>query len=252
MIQLRGEYLLPLFPAMRLQGLCLLPKAKILPLINKKKDSKLMTNEKILNGLVVFLSAYMKRWLEGHFYDKIFDSQLGKKLKTLDKTSKYGIEFGLYLLTAFFDEKLSEDNALKKFVKEVGIDAGPEISKRLINTKEQLSKNATSPEEKEIVSMLLQLEDQTLIDLLKWLYDIEPTEREEVLKQLSRLSIDEVAKLAHLKAEDIERIFDLINPPSTAKEKRTLLSPKAIQEIHGTTVKIEEMRKKLKQKRKAR
>lgn len=212
----------------------------------------LMRNEKILNGLAVFSSGYMKRWMEGHFYDRIFETELGEKLTTLDKRAKYGIEFGLNLLTAFFDEKLSEDTALKRFVKEVGIDAGPEISKRLINAKEQLSKNATSPEEKEIVSMLLQLEGKTLIQLLNWLYDIEATERAEVLKQVSGLPLDEVAKLAQMTPENMKRLFDLINPPAKAKENRTLLSPKAVQEIQGATAKIEEMRQKLKQKRKAR
>lgn len=211
-----------------------------------------MVNQKMLNGLAVFSSAYLKRWLEGHFYDRIFETQLGERLKTLDKRAKYGIEFGLNLLTAFFDQKLSEDTVLKRFVKEVGIDAGPEISKRLINAKEQLSKNATSPEEKEIVSVLLQLEGQTLIDLLNWLYDIEATERAEVLKQLSRLSLDEVVKLAQLTPENMERLFDLINPTTKAKENRTLLSPKAVQEIQGATAKIEDMRKKLKEKRKSR
>jgi len=211
-----------------------------------------MVNQNILNGLAVFSSAYLKRWLEGHFYDRIFETQLGEKLKTLDKRAKYGIEFGLNLLTAFFDQKLSEDTVLKRFVKEVGIDAGPEISKRLINAKERLSKNATSPEEKEIVDVLLQLEGQTLIDLLNWLYDIEATERAEVLKQLSRLSLDEAVRLAQLTPENMERLFDLINLPSKAKEKRTLLSPKAVQEIEGATAKIQQMKKKLKERREAR
>jgi len=212
-----------------------------------------MANERILNGLAVFSSAYLKRWLEGHFYDRIFHTQLGEKLKTLDTKAKYGIEFGLNLLTAFFDQKLSIDTALKRFVKEVGLDAGPEVSKRLINNaKEQLSNDANSPEEREIVSVLLQLEGQTLIGLLNWLYEIEATQRAEVLKQVSRLSLDEIAKLAQLTPENMQRLLDVINPPVEAKENRILLSPKAIQEIEGVTAKIEEMREKLKQKRKAR
>lgn len=209
-----------------------------------------MLNKKILNGLAVFSSAYLKRWMEAHFYDSIFETQFGERLKNLDKKAKYGIEFGLNLLTAFFDQKLSEDTALKKFVKQVGIDAGPEISKRLINNaKEQLSKNVKSPEEKELVGVLLQLEGRTLIDLLDWLYDTEETKRAEVVKQLSRLSLDEVAKLAQLTPENMKRLFDLISPTEKVKEKRTLLSPKAVQEIEGATARIQGMRKKLKEKR---
>lgn len=170
---------------------------------------------KILNGLAVFSAGYMKRWLEGNLYDRIFKTELGEKLKNLDKRVRYEIEFGLNLLTAFFDQKLAEDTTLKRFVKEVGIDAGPEISKRLINnTKEQLITNAKSPEEKELVNVLLELEDQTLLDLLNWLYDMEATERKETLKQLSRLSFDEIVRLARLKPEDRKRLFDLLKSPS--------------------------------------
>ncbi|MEK6590738.1 MAG: hypothetical protein AABZ11_08700 [Nitrospinota bacterium] len=153
--------------------------------------------------------------MEGNLYDKIFKTELGEKLKGLDKKVRYGIEFGLNLLTAFFDQKLAEDTALKRFVKEIGIDAGPEISKRLVNnTKEQLIINAKSPEEKEMVNLLLELEDKTLIDLLNWLYDMGATERTETLKQLSRLSFDEVMRFAKLKPEDRDRLFDLFKSPS--------------------------------------
>jgi len=209
-----------------------------------------MVDKKMLNGLAVFSASYMKRWLEGHFYDRIFDTQIGKKLKTLDKRAKYGIEFGLNLLTAFFDQKLSDNTTLKRFVKEVGLDAGPEVSKRLINNaKEQLRNNANSPEERELVNVLLQLDDQTLIGLLNWLYEIDVTQREKVLKQISNLSLDEVVKLAQLTPENIERLFELINPTEGAKEKRPLLSPKAIKQIEGATEKIQKIRQKLREKR---
>lgn len=177
-----------------------------------------MVSQKISNGLAVFFAGYMKRWLESNLYDRIFNTELGKKLKSFDAKTRYGIEFVLNLLTAFFDQKLAEDTTLKKFVKEVGLDSGSEISKRLINsTKEQLVKNVKSPEDKELVSVLLELEDQTLIDLLNWLYDIEPTERTKVLKQLSRLSFDEVMRLSQLTPEDRRRLFDIFQPAPSEK-----------------------------------
>lgn len=177
-----------------------------------------MIDQKILNGLAVFSAGYMKRWLEGNFYDRIFKTELGEKLKSLNKKTRYGIEVGLNLLTVFFDQKLAEDTALKKFVKEVGIDAGPEISKRLINnTKEQLINNAKSQEEKELVNVLLELEDQTLIELLNWLYDIEATERASALNQLSRLSLNEVMRFAKMTNEDRKKLFDLFKTPPSEK-----------------------------------
>jgi len=207
-----------------------------------------MVNQKILNALAVFSSAYAKRWLEGHFYDKIFETQLGERLKTLDKKAKYGVEFGLNLLTVLFDQKLAEDAVLKRFVKEVGMDAGPEISKRLINAGE----HAQSPEEKEIVKMLLQLDEQTLVELLNWLYDMKPNERVKVLKHISRLSFDELVRIAGLPTNDMGRIFDLTEPQAKVKKMDPLLSPKIVEEIKGTTAKIEEMRKQFREKRKAR
>jgi len=177
-----------------------------------------MIDPKILNGLAVFSAGYLKRWLEGNLYDRIFKTKLGEKLKSLDKKAVYGIEFGLNSLTAFFDQKLAEDTALKRFVREIGIDAGPEISKRLINnTKEHLISNAKFSEDKELVNVLLELEDKTLINLLNWLYDIEATERTDALKQLSQLSFDEITKLAQLTPKNRKRLFDLFKPPPSEK-----------------------------------
>lgn len=204
-----------------------------------------MIDPKKLDGLATFSAGYLKRWLEGNLYDRIFKTELGEKLKSLDKKARYGIEFGLNLLTAFFDQKLADDTALKKFVKEVGIDVGPEISKRLINnTKEQLINNATTQEEKELVNVLLELEDQTLIDLLNWLYDIEATERASVLKQLSRLSLDEVMRFAKLPNEERKKLLDLFKPPPYEK-----LMDKATSELKSFN---EQWEKWLEEKRKAR
>ena len=66
---------------------------------------------------------------------------------------------------------------------------------------------------------------------------------------LSRLSLDEVVKVAQLAPENMKRLFDLIRPPAKGKEKRTLLPPKAVQEIEGATEKIQEIRERLRQKR---
>jgi len=201
-----------------------------------------MIDPKKLDGLATFCAGYLKRWLEGNLYDRIFKTEFGEKLKSFDKKTRYGIEFGLNLLTTFFDQKLAEDTALKKFVKEVGIDIGPEISKRLIN-------NTTTQKEKELVSVLLELEDQTLIELLNWLYDIEPTERAKVLKHLSQLSVDDLVRLTQLPLENRKKLFDILKPQVKVKEKKSFISPAVVQEIEKATKKVEEIRKKLHVKR---
>ena len=92
-----------------------------------------MLNKKTLNGIAVFAAGYVKRWMESGVYDRLFKTKYGEKIKRLDKKAAYGIEFGLNFLTSVLDQKISEDTALKKFIKEVGMDAASEISKRLIN-----------------------------------------------------------------------------------------------------------------------
>ena len=92
-----------------------------------------MLNNKTLNSLAVFAAGYAKRWMEGGVYDRLFKTKYGEKIKRLDKKAAYGIEFGLNFLTSILDQKMLEDTALKKFIKEIGMDAASELSKRLIN-----------------------------------------------------------------------------------------------------------------------
>jgi hypothetical protein len=211
-----------------------------------------MVSQKTLDGLAVFSSAYVKRWFEGHLYDRVFQTGLAEKLGALNKDAKYAIEFGLNLLTVFFDQRLSEDTALKRFFKEIYIDAAPELSKRLINGKEKLSKHARSPQEKELVSTLLQLEDETLVNLINWLYDIDADKRAEMLNQMRRMPLDEVVRLAKLKPESMGRLLEVLEPRTKAKGKRALLSSEAADAIDGATAKIQAIRKELRQKRKSR
>ena len=92
-----------------------------------------MLNKKILNGLAVIAASYAKRWMESNIYDRVVDTKIGHKLKNIDVRAIYGIEFGLNFLTSMLDQKMPEDTALKKFVKEIGMDAASELSKRLLN-----------------------------------------------------------------------------------------------------------------------
>lgn len=92
-----------------------------------------MLNKKMLNGIAIFAAGYAKRWMEGNFYDRVIDTKIGRRFKKMDKKAVFGIEFGLNFLTTILDQKLNDNTALKKFIKEIGMDAASEISKRLIN-----------------------------------------------------------------------------------------------------------------------
>lgn len=156
-------------------------------------------DQKIIDGLAVFSAGYLKRWLETHFYDKLFETELGQKLKSLGQKEKYGIEAGLNLLTVFFDQKLSADTPVKKVIKHVGTDIAPEFSSRLVeNAKDHIRQTAVQPEEKELANVLAELDDQVLADLLKWLGTASGAEREQILSLFKGLTGEEVVKLAKL------------------------------------------------------
>lgn len=106
-----------------------------------------MLNKKTLNGIAVFAAGYAKRWLEGNLYDRVIQTKIGQKFKNLDNKAIYGIEFGLNFLTTILDQKFQDDTALKKFVKEVGMDAASELSKRLLNGLKKDSPDTTEYKE---------------------------------------------------------------------------------------------------------
>ncbi len=170
--------------------------------------------------LPVFAANYAKRFME-HVYDNAFDTPIGQKLIAVGESKKYAVEFGLNLLTAFFEDRLAENTKLKKFVKEVGIDVAPEISKRMINgVRDEVLAGAATNEEKELAGILLALEDKELIDLLNWLYEKPVSEKTTVLKQLSLMSVEQVARLMRFSDEDRKKFFGILNPKLQLQEPR--------------------------------
>lgn len=204
-----------------------------------------MDNQKVYNGLAVVAANYVKRWLEDP-YDKIFQTEIGQKIKNLDTKAKYAIEFASYLLTAFFDQKLKDDTALKKFVQGVGTDVGPELSKRMINgAKERLESNAVTKEEKDLVSFLLQLDQTVLMELLDWLYRVEPDERTHMIKQLHSLSLSDIEALMKMDPEARTRLLNLL---LVSPKKRFSLPPQLVEDMDKATLKLKAISGRLKKK----
>jgi hypothetical protein len=179
-----------------------------------------MTDPKIINALAVFSAGYLKRWLEKNLYDKAFQSEIGQKLGSLDAKEKYAIEAGLNLLTAFFDQKLTGDTVLLKILKQVGTDVAPEISSRLVQgVKGHVKESASTPKDKDLADVLAEMDGQVLIDLLKWLSEADPKEKTEVLSLLSRLSSENIAKIAKLSPSLLTVFAGLSAEP--AQQKKT-------------------------------
>lgn len=169
--------------------------------------------------LPTFAANYVKRFLE-RAYDGLFQTKTGAWLASLSPGKKYGTEFALYALTAFFDSRLAENTKLAKFIKEVGIDAAPEISKRMVNgVRQEVILSAVSPEEKGLADLLLSLEDKELIELLRWLYEKEASEKRNLLGLISVLSSEQITRLLGLSVEEREKFSGLLNPPEEPEEK---------------------------------
>lgn len=168
-------------------------------------------NESLKRGIAIALSGYARRWMESGVYDRLMNTELGKQLKELDPKAKYGIEGGLYVLTAILEQKFGEDTALKVLVRELGMDAGPEIAKRMINGSEvQPQSSATTAHARPTALgsgqlALLALNQDELSELLLWLSSIEMERRQRLIVGIARLTSEELSKFMALEKQGRER-----------------------------------------------
>lgn len=167
-----------------------------------------MDTESLKRALAITLASYAKRWMESGVYDRIMNTELGQQLRGLDPKAKYGIEGVLYVLTALLDQKFADDTAVKALVKELGMDAGPEIAKRMINGGEGPAAQTAAPLPSPAAakgnppSVLLALGQDQLSELLLWLSAIEADRRKGLIAGLGRLSADDLAKFVAMNEVD--------------------------------------------------
>lgn len=178
-------------------------------------------DQKLQDGLLTFITGYLKRLLEGHLYDEIFETNFGELLLNLDRSKKYGVEFALNLLIAFFDQKLAHDSAFQKLINELIRDSGSEISKRIINDAKTIIRRNASSSDDTLLQTLLQLDDDSLASLLRWLHEVNEMERELVEKRISSMSLYEIMRLSEMSTEDKQRLLDLLAKVDSSEELST-------------------------------
>jgi len=175
-----------------------------------------MADEKLLNGLSIFASSYVKRWMETN-YDALMRTAPARKLMESGAPTRYGIEAALYALLAYADQHWSHDTPLRKLVREVAMDAPAEISKRLVNgfREEMLSsfREAAPDTTRSVEQALLELDDATLGALLAWLARVSPEDRARIRSLFGTLSNEELQKIARLSPEDLEALMSA-SPPA--------------------------------------
>ena len=176
-----------------------------------------MADTKLLDGMANFASSYAKRFLESH-YDALMRTAPARKLMEAGAPTRYGTEAALYALIAYADQHWPKDTPLRKFIRDVAIDAPAEISKRLVNGfREEVlsaSRSGDPNQNKSMEQVLLQLDDATLGALLAWLARLGPEERKKTRALLGTLSDAELQKVAQLTPEELTGLVGAAPTPA--------------------------------------
>lgn len=91
-------------------------------------------NKALAKAAATFAGGYAKRMMESR-YNRLMESELGKRLSRLSSPSKYAVEAVLNGIVAYLATKESSlaNTPIKQFLWEVAKDAPSEISKQLLN-----------------------------------------------------------------------------------------------------------------------
>jgi hypothetical protein len=215
-----------------------------------------MDNERLRRGLAFFSTGYVKRWMENN-YDRLMTTAPGKRLMELDKSTRYGIEAALYAVMAYGEQKLPDHAPWQKLLKEVLLDAPPEISKRLVNGfREDYIRNSGNGEialDRNLGSRLEGLDATQLASLLKWASELTPDEMDQfrgVIRHLSKEQLDTFCSLSSDERKAFLTIFKDVTVKPTEKEKPRR-SPALKAQIDAARERVREEHRKLRERKAA-
>ncbi|PIP26880.1 MAG: hypothetical protein COX30_04960 [Candidatus Moranbacteria bacterium CG23_combo_of_CG06-09_8_20_14_all_39_10] len=205
-------------------------------------------------------ASYIRRGLDSHggAYDKIAALPFFQELKKQGRLTKYLFEAANNAVVAFLDQKIGETTPLRKLLKEIFLDAGSELNKRLINGESPqkiLSENADkifAESEKNLLAIFLMLPEEKAKILMKELLAISSCEdRTTVIQQLRNLSAEEVTKIAGLDEEARQLIYKLFGKQGDQNKRPGLLTLISTDINEGLDL-IHEKLQKAKQRRRVR
>lgn len=227
----------------------------------------------VVGGMPVFVAGYIKRMLEGKYDYLINETVWGQRLKKIGLSGKFSTEGLLNILNAIASSELPEDSFFKKVIKEVLLDAAPEISKRIINGDSKLAKKIgqetkskidqflnsgkiEKPKEKELANLMLELDSETLAGLLAWTYGIEEEERKRTVGLIKNLSHEELAKFAGLSEEGRKQMVELLTEKPPKEKPKSQIGEKITEDtkevLRDATSSMAGVRAKLKKMREGR
>jgi hypothetical protein len=215
-----------------------------------------MTN-RATRGLAVFASGYAKRLLESQ-YDRFTETELGQKLHDLDKKCRLGLEAGLHVLGAVIEQALPEDNSAVMFFKQILEDAPAELAKRLVNGARSEIQSAVSgagtKEARMALTSLLDLDDDSLREVLRWFGNMDSTEKNRAAGVVSNLTADNLRRMAALSPDERKLLLDIQTPPPPTKSgpRESGLLSHLMGDVAKARKRLQENRDALRQKRRAR
>ena len=177
-----------------------------------------------LNQILPSVGAmYTKRLLEKH-YDALAETTIGQKIRQLSPWTKGALELLTYVVSALAELKLKDGTPLARYLKDVGVDFAPEMSKRMINgakAREVLTTLPISPGQRPLIETLLGIEDDgQLSDLIAWIFG-QGEERwsavKNILSKLSKLPGENLGRFNQLDSDTKEKIVAIFasHPPAS-------------------------------------
>jgi len=186
----------------------------------------------IENAMPTLASMYAKRILE-KYYDKLSATEIFTRLKNMNDGEKHIVEFMLYILSSFLDQKMDENTAVKKFLREIGIDAPPEVAKRIMNHDNSAKKLA--PEKSSLLGLFLGLgiKDDELMEIADWLSGLEKSQREKALNILGSLTQEDLKRISQMNPDKKREILKLIERGFFSKKSFSEKTKESYGEILG-------------------
>ena len=84
-------------------------------------------------------ASYVRRELDGAYYDQFMSSSIGRKLIGLTTKQKYALEFISYAVSAFAIHSEPNPGAIRTFIYAIISDIPPEIARRMMDAGYDLS-----------------------------------------------------------------------------------------------------------------
>ncbi|MCE9552596.1 MAG: hypothetical protein K8T91_04360 [Planctomycetes bacterium] len=213
-----------------------------------------MVDQRLLHGFSVFSSGYVKRWMENN-YDRLMMTGPGKRLMDLDQKTRYGIEAMLYAVMAVGEHNLGSNSPLKWLLKEVLLDAPPEIGKRLINgfrddyVRHRAS--TSSAEKRDFGAVLEDLSAEQLNSFLIWASGLTSDEFERLRAMLPQLSKEQLIALMSLGDAERKTWLAMFHGPAESKavKEKPARSAELQERIDAARVRVREEHQQLRERR---